>query len=703
MKSFENKLLSGMRLCLMLLLVGSLSTYGQEAADPYIWLEEVEAEKSLEWVEKQNEKTLTVFENRPIFDEIYNESLEMLDSDDRIAYPSIIGDQVYNFWRDKTHERGIWRRMSLADYIAKSTEWETVLDFDSLSKAEGEKWVYKGGNILKPDYKKCLLRLSRGGADAVEIREFDLETKTFVDEGFFLPESKARIDWIDENTLYVGTDFGEGSMTESGYPRITKKWKRGTPLSEAETIYEGKSTDTWVSANVYKRGGRQYHTVSRALTFYEYEHFLIKDGKLVEINIPNDVYPNFLDDQLILHLKSDWELGDNTYPQGALISMNFDQFMEGKTEFEVIFKPEERTSIDYFTTTKDYLLVNMLNNVKSELYIYKQGEGKWEMKKVPMENTGRLSVSSTTDLSNNFFFSFRSFLQPTTLYYFEEDSSEPMKINSLPSFFDTDGLEVHQYEATSKDGTKIPYFIVQQENLTLTGSNPTLLYGYGGFEIAMLPSYNSSVGKFWLENGGVYVVANIRGGGEFGPAWHQSALKENRQRAYDDFHAVAEDLVERKVTSPEHLGIMGGSNGGLLVGVAVTQRPDLYSAVACLVPLLDMKRYHKLLAGSSWMAEYGNPDKAEEWEYIRQYSPYQNVSKDATYPKVFFLTSTRDDRVHPGHARKMAAKMEEMGHDLYYYENTEGGHAGASTNKQVAFRNALVYTYLMDQLTPEEK
>jgi prolyl oligopeptidase len=670
----------------------------QEDTDPYLWLEEIEGEKSLSWVKGRNEASLAVLKAQPIFEETYEKALEIMNSNGRIAYPEILGKYIYNFWEDEKNERGIWRRTTLDEYLKPSLQWEILLDIDKLCEEEGEKWVYKGCAGLYPDYTCYIVYLSRGGSDATVAREFDANSKEFVKGGFYLPESKGSISWKDRDTVYVQTDFGEGSLTESGYPRITKIWKRGTPLSAAKTIFEGETTDVSVDCYVINTPERQYDVIYRGITFYTSHTYVIEDGGPLKIDIPDDAdFGGFFKNQLLVRLKSDWKTGEQAYKQGSLISIDYDKYLQGDRKISIIAEPNERSNVVGHSSTKNLLFVDMLINVRTELYKYRLQNGGWQKEKVKAPGLGTFYAVSPDEQSDQYFLNYEDFLTPSSLYYVS-DEQERLKAKNLPAFFDSSRLEVKQLEAVSKDGTLIPYFLVQSKGMKMDGSNPTLLYGYGGFESPVLPYYVSILGAAWLEKGGVYALANIRGGGEFGPKWHQSALKENRQRCFDDFIAVAEDLIKHNITSRRHLGIMGGSNGGLLVGAVFTQRPELFNAVVCQVPVLDMKRYNKLLAGASWMAEYGNPDMPEEWAYIRKYSPYHNVSPDKKYPQVFFYTSTKDDRVHPGHARKMVAKMEDMGHKVYYYENTEGGHAAAVTNRQRALKEALTYTYLWMQL-----
>ncbi len=665
--------------------------------DPFLWLEEVEDEKALSWARDQNAKSTEALESHNQFESIHDRLLEIYNSDDRIPGASFRGPFVYNFWQDEENERGLWRRTTLDDYKKDDPSWETMVDVDSLSKAEDEDWVFKGTTYLEPDFERVILRLSRGGADAVVMREFDTVKKGFVEDGFQLEEAKGSVSWKDEHTLYVGTDFGEESMTESGYPRITKVWKRGQSLEEAKILFDGEKTDVGVWPSVLVTPDRRYEFVSRSIEFYKTEEYAIVDGQTIRIDIPLDAnLVTIFKNQMIVRLKSDWKVDGATLPQGSLIAMDYDRFLKGDRDFTVLVEPDERSSIEDIGRTRDLLLVNMLANVRGELFEYVFEDGTWSQHRVNAPQNGTIRLGGQDEFTNRYLFYFEGFVQPQSLYFVEEGKTDPILLKSLPAFFDATGQKVEQLEVASKDGTMISYFVVRSEDAE--GPAPALLYGYGGFEISIKPSYLSASGSAWLEKGGVFVTANIRGGGEFGPRWHVSALKENRQLCYDDFHAVAEDLANRGITTPRQLGIKGGSNGGLLVGVAFTQRPDLYGAVVCAVPLLDMKRYNQLLAGASWMAEYGNPDIPEEWEYIKEYSPYHNLDADANYPRVFFYTSTRDDRVHPGHARKMVARMQEMGHEVLYYENIEGGHAAATTNDQRAYIDALQFAYLWGEL-----
>ena len=665
--------------------------------DPYIWLEEVENPDALEWASVRSTADTEVLEAVPEYEALHEELLEIYNSSDRIPTPGLSGSRVYNFWRDEQHVRGIWRRASLDEFIKEEPAWEVVLDLDALAEAEGENWVWKGASCLWPDDRLCMVSLSRGGADAAEEREFDTAKKSFVDGGFTLEEAKVNLSWKDENTLWVGTDFGEGSLTTSGYPRLVKEWKRGTPLDEAVTLFEAEVEDVLTSGSVLHTPEGRYDLIVRIPEFFKENYYLERDGELIELDLPEDIdFRGLFKNRLLLALRSDWSVGGETYPQGALLAIDFDEFLDGKRSFDVLFEPSERISLRSVTNTRDHLLVSTLDNVRGRLYRFTIGEDGWSSQEVGLPGLGTVSIGSTSEEDDSFFFTYTDFTTPSSLYLVR-DGGEPESVKSSPAWFDTEGIEVTQKEAVSKDGTKIPYFLMTPKGFVANGTAPTLLTAYGGFEVANVPRYRGTVGRSWVARGGVYVLANIRGGGEFGPKWHEAAVREKHQTNFDDFIAVSEDLIARQITSPDHLGIMGGSQGGLLVGGAFTQRPDLYEAVVCAVPLLDMKRYNKLLAGASWMSEYGNPD-TDDWEYIRTWSPYQNLDEDKDYPEVFFWTNTRDDRVHPAHARKMVARMTDMGKKVFYYENTEGGHGGGANLNQRAYTDALTYSYLWEKL-----
>ncbi|PQJ81470.1 prolyl oligopeptidase family serine peptidase [Polaribacter glomeratus] len=684
---------------LILVALLGITQITQAQEDNYLWLEEVDGEKALEFVKNQNKATVEKLSAEKDYQDIYDRSLAIYNSKEKIAYPNVYGNYVFNFWKDKNHVRGIWRRCLLESYTSGNPVWETLLDIDALSKKDDIKWVYKGARGLYPDFNRFMVELSKGGGDAVVIKEFDINKKEFIENGFSMDESKGGASYIDKNTLIVTSDFGEGTMTTSGYPRQVKIWKRGTLLKDAQLIFEGNSTDVGAGGSVFRDGDKAFNVIYRGLTTFSTQLLVWNNNKLIQLDIPDDAETRgIINNQLLVQLKSDWTVNAKTYKIGTLLSLNFTELLKGNKEIEVVLVPNEFSSISGVRKTKNKLLVNLLTNVTSNLFIYSFNNGKWSDQKMNTPDLGAIYIADTNDFTDQFFFGFENLITPSTLYTADASKNTFKVYKSLPEYFDASKYEINQYKATSKDGTMIPYFMVSAKGVKKDSSNPTLVYAYGGFEISLLPYYLSTDGIAWLDKGGVYVLANLRGGGEFGPKWHQDGIKEKRQNVYDDLFAVSEGLIAKKITSPKHLGVMGGSNGGLLVGVAFTQRPDLYNAIVCEVPLLDMKRYNKLLAGASWMGEFGNPDIAEEWEYIKKYSPYHNLKEGVDYPEVFFGSSTRDDRVHPGHARKMVAKMNAMGYKTYYYENTEGGHAGSSTNEQSAKSNALIFSYLLMKL-----
>jgi prolyl oligopeptidase len=668
--------------------------------DPYLWLEDIHADRSMDWVKAQNAVTAKRFMETPDFERTRDRILEVLDSDARIPYPNRMGERLYNFWKDKANPRGVWRSTTLDEYRKPDPKWDVLIDVDALNTAENAHWVFKGADCLKPKFERCLVSLSPGGGDAVEVREFDIPTKAFVKDGFRLPVAKSQVGWIDEDRLYVGTDFGPGSMTDSSYPRIAKEWKRGTPLSAATMVHEGKATDLAVTAFHDRTPGFERDFVSVAKDFFHAELYQRKDGKLVRVDVPTDADADAHREWLVVKPRSPWTVGGTTWPVGTLLATKFDDFMAGKREFTVLFKPDAHTALDSYSWTQHHVILNELNDVQSRLEVLTPQAGEW--KREPMAGAPTLSTISVEDTdpdhSDEYWLNTMSFLMPSTLQRGVLGEGRVESIKQQPAYFDASKYEVSQHFVASKDGTRVPYFEIDPKGIKLDGSNRTLEYGYGGFEVSEQPFYSGSVGRSWLERGGVYVDANIRGGGEYGPDWHKAALQANRHKAYEDFAAVAQDLVKRGVTSPKHLGAEGGSNGGLLMGNMLTQYPHLFGAIACEIPLLDMKRYSHLSAGASWMAEYGNPDTAD-WDFIKTFSPYHNVTADAHYPPVLFYTTTSDDRVGPVQARKMAAKMEGMKlPDVWFYENLEGGHGAGADNKQSATMHGLTYSFLWDQL-----
>jgi prolyl oligopeptidase len=691
-----------MKRLLALLLLCSCAHTPEPPKDTYLWLEEVEGKDALNWVDAQNKETKKYLGESSHYKQLESEALKILQAKDKIPSVTIYNKSLINFWQDEEHSRGLLRRTSLQGYKRKNVKWENILDIDALAKKEKENWIYKGLNCLEPEKRICLLSLSRGGKDAVVVREFDLKTKKFINDGFTLPEAKQDLTWVDKNTVLVGTDFGPGTLTDSGYARQVKLWKRGTPIASAKMVFEAPTTDVSASSGQLRHGNESILFVSRAMDFFNTEDFVFDAQKMEKHLIPKPAgseINGFFAGQFILKLRDPWNVGGVTFPAGSIVSMNAKAAgREAKGEdLLLIFAPKANQSVSRVTETKTKLVISVLEDVKGSLLSTSLVNGKWQpAQALPLPNDGAISVTTSTDDADLFFYAYENFNQPSTVYSY--DFKKAVLLKTLPPRFDAKDILVEQKFATSKDGTKVPYFLVYKKGTAFDGTAPTLQYGYGGFMVSIQPGYNALVGKLWLEKGGVYVVANIRGGGEYGPQWHLAALKEHRQKAYDDFISVSEDLIATKVTSPKHLAISGRSNGGLLVGAVMMQRPDLYGAILCGVPLLDMMRYSQLLAGASWMGEYGDPKIALYRRALLKYSPYQNVVEGKVYAPVYIYTSTKDDRVHPGHARKMAAKMKAHNQRVTYFENTEGGHAGSANFKQLAMMSALQFQFLYETI-----
>ncbi len=660
------------------------------ADDPYLWLEDIAGDDALDWVRRHNEPTIDEFRDDR-FEQLRAEALEVLDTDTRIPYVRRRGEYLYNFWRDADNPRGLWRRTTLAHYRSEEPEWDVLIDVDELAHGDDANWVWAGADVIEPDHTRALISLSRGGSDAAIVREFDMATRTFVADGFELPEAKSQIAWEDPDTLLVGTDFGPDSMTESGYPRVVKRWRRGRPLSQAETLFSGPVTDVIVSASVDRTPGYERTLVHRAVDFFNDQVFELRGGELVRIDAPTDASLSVHREWLLIELRTDWYTGSAQYRAGSLLAADYERFLDGTADLTVVFEPDAHTCLHQYAWTRDKLLMVTLVDVASRVEVVTPGD--WTREPVPglPRGTDSTVIAAADDTGDEIFLDSSGFLTPSRLLHGVAGGTLT-EIKRAPSFFDAADLEVAQHFATSDDGTAVPYFVVRHRHDR--SPRPALLGGYGGFEVSRTPGYDGVLGRLWLSRGGAYVLANIRGGGEYGPGWHTQAMRAGRHKVAEDFAAVARDLVDRGITTVPQLGAQGGSNGGLLMGIMLTKYPERFGALVCQVPLLDMKRFHLLLAGASWVAEYGDPDDPEDWEFIAEYSPYQNVSGERAYPPVLITTSTRDDRVHPGHARKMTAALEAAGQPVWYYENIEGGHAGAADNAQTAFKSALSYSFL---------
>ena len=666
--------------------------------DKYLWLEEIESQKSLDWVKKQNTKSVSLFEKDYRFEETLKTIQNNLLSPDRIPKPQLEDGKIENLWTDKAHPRGLWRTTSIDSYKSNNPEWQLILDIDELNKKENKSWVYKGSACLKEDSRLCLVFLSDGGSDAVVVREFDKESKSFIkDSPFNLEKAKSYIEWIDKDTTLVATDFGPNSLTNSNYPRTLKVWKRGQKLSEARTIKEATKEDMAIGPIVIHQESTTVALSETNIDFYTREYSLLdlKTFSSSKIEIPNDseIY-GILKDHIVFKNRSEIKTDSLTIPEGSILSK---KISDAQSNYNVIYTPQNNQALKEAFVTKDFLVVSYLENVLGRVKLFTLNEKGFPQssKELDLPKDGTLEIVSHEKKYNQFIFSYENFLTPQSLYFF--NGKESFKIKEAPKRFDSSNLVFSQQWAKSKDGTSIPYFIVHSKDIVFDGTNPTLLYGYGGFEDAMTPVYLANYSP-WLKKNGVYVLANLRGGGEFGPEWHTRGIKENKQKVFDDFYAIAEKLISDKVTSPKKIGIMGGSNGGLLVGAAMTQRPELFQAVVCQVPLLDMLRYHVLLAGASWIAEYGDPSIPNEYEYIQKYSPYQNLKIKVQYPNSYFFTTTKDDRVHPGHARKMVAKLNEYEQNVTYYENPEGGHGAGADPIQQSKTRTYQLIYLFQQL-----
>ncbi|MBA4000451.1 prolyl oligopeptidase family serine peptidase [Brevundimonas sp.] len=689
-------------------LPADLSPGSVAAADEFIWMEEVQGERALAFVEQSNARARHRLEGDPRFEPFRRDAYAILSAQDRIPTPRFQGEGLANFWQDDQHPKGIWRRTTLESYRSGSTRWETILDIDALARAEGRDWVWKGAQCLAPDERYCLVNLSNGGQDAVEVREFDTQTGRFVEGGFRLPEGKHRVTWLDADTLLVATDFGQGTLTESGYPYIVRALSRGQSLDQASEIYRGQQGDGGygVSPSVYRGPGGAVEAViiTRPLDTFRSERWQYVDGRTVQLNLPERVsIHGTMGDQLIFTAEQDWSLQGQSVPTGALAAVNLAQLRGDPRAVAsgaspVIFEPNARQSVNGVAITGRNVVASVLDNVSGGLIRFSSGADGWTAQPLPTPANAAVSITDSSRGHENLFYYVQGFLTPSTLSLADVASARSETLRESPVRFDASTHVVEQHSVASTDGTEIPYFLVRPRDQAADGTAPTILFGYGGFNIPMLPGYAGQLGKLWLERGGSYVVANIRGGGEFGPGWHQAALRENRQRSFDDFAAVARDLIARGVTSPRHLGIYGRSNGGVLTSVAITQNPDLFNAAVIESPLIDMMRYPDMPAGASWIGEYGDPRIAEDAAFIARYSAYQQLRPDVEYPVVYITTNTLDDRVHPGHARKFAARLEAQGHDHLYFEDTSGGHSYDADPAANARRWARHYVYFAQQL-----
>ncbi len=671
-------------------------------SDPYVYMEEAEGAKALDFARAENARSLPQLQNDPRYAGLYADALKIATAKDRIPAVAIAGDgSLRDFWQDADHVRGIWRTISLASYRTATPAWTTILDVDALAKSEGKNWVFKGAQCLKPAERYCLVSLSNGGKDAVEVREFDTQTGAFVDGGFRLPEAKSNVSWIDKDTLAIATEWTPGDLTESSYPYILKTLKRGQPLSAAREVFRGVKADVSVTPVVLREpdGTVAALMVQRGLDFFNSETHLITPQGARKVDLPKkSTIQAYVEGQLVVTLEQDWP--QKGFKEGDLIAFSLAAVKANPADLKgvLVLRPSASQSIEQVNNTRHRLTVVLYDNVKGKLITFRHGAGGWAQAAVDLPKDSSITAGSTSDTDDTMIVGVTSFLTPSSQWLADGATGKAQRLKTTPARFDASKHVVEQLWATSKDGTRIPYWVVRPKALKLDGTAPTLLTAYGGFQLSQTPAYAANAGKLWLEKGGVYVLANIRGGGEFGPRWHNAGLKLNRMRVYEDFFAVSQDLIARKITSPKKLGIEGGSNGGLLMGVALTRHPELYNAIVIQVPLFDMIGYTHIGAGASWVGEYGDPAIPAERAVLESYSPYQLLAAGKPYPRVFLETSTKDDRVHPAHARKAAARLKDLGYDFLYYENVDGGHAASANLNERAMRTALEYTYLAQRL-----
>ncbi|MGQ0836728.1 MAG: prolyl oligopeptidase family serine peptidase [Gammaproteobacteria bacterium] len=683
------------------ILVAAATAAGVAAIDPFLWLEDVEGERAIEWVRAQNERSLAELTKDARYERFYTKALAIAEDKSRIPNGTLRAGWIYNFWQDDEHVRGIWRRTPVASYRKPSPEWQVLLDVDALAKVEEKNWVFKSVTCLPPAGTRCMVQLSSGGKDAIVQREFDVKTRSFVGDGFVMPEAKSEVAWKNADTLIVATDWGADTLTTSGYPYIVKEWRRGQPLADAKELYRGQLTDVGVYPVTYEsESGARLIAIYEADTFFTATIWSLDSAGLpVRVTLPPRVTPRgYHRGELVFTIEEDWRIGDRAFRSGSLLSMPVAELGAAAPAVRLILEPGPRDSIEDVEVTGAGVLAATYSNVRGGVLRFSLAHGRWKSERLPLPDTGAVTLENADPTAATAYVTYEDFLQPDTLFEVDVPANRAAAIKKLPAKFDGSRYGTEQFEAVSRDGTRVPYFVVRSKTFKADGTAPTLLYAYGGFQISMTPSYSAAIGQLWLEEGGVFVLANIRGGGEFGPAWHQAGLKTKRQVVYDDFIAVAEDLIRRKITSPRRLGIQGGSNGGLLMGAALTQRPELFHAAVVQVPLLDMLRYHTMLAGASWVDEYGSPDVPEERAWLEQLSPYHRLAKRDDFPVPFFVTSSKDDRVHPAHARKFAARMASLGMPYYYYENIDGGHSAAANQREKAKRQALEFTYLARRL-----
>lgn len=664
--------------------------------DPYLWLEEVEGARALDWVEAQNTRTMARLGGLR-YEADRDTLTEIFDRPDNIPFVSRRGSFLYNFWKDAANPRGLWRRTTAESYRTSAPEWEVILDIDALAAAEGEDWIWSGPDTLRGSHDRAILRLSRGGSDAAVTREFDLVSKRFVEGGFTLPEAKGGTAWVDQDTLLVMTALGEDATTISGYARKVKLWRRGTDFASAPVVFEVPRDHLRAWAGVDATSGANRAFFVDVFGFFDNRVAIgTPDGPTQVIDCPTDVRIEFFDDWLVLKPRLPWQIGAATHSPDRLLGIRLSAYLAGSRDFHVLFEPSERRALQGFFWSGGKLILSILDDLSPCFLRVTPSDGGWSAE--PLEGLPRIGVVQVWSVDNEeaestgeLFANAQDPLTPPTLYQLPP-LGVPEYLKRAPSTYTADGLIVSRHDAVSIDGERIPY--IQVGPAAETGDAPVHLYAYGGFAVSEMPYYRRHIGKLWLERGGTSVIANIRGGGEFGTRWHDAGRREGKRLAHDDFAAVAADLMRRGVTVPQRIAAEGGSNGGILITNMLTRYPERFGALFCTIPLIDMRRYSKLLAGASWIAEYGDPDKPEDWAYLQHYSAYHNVESGRTYPPILIATSKKDDRVHPGHARKMAAKLQDLGYEALFHEPPAGGHGYGKDNRELASFIALGYGFL---------
>ena len=664
--------------------------------DPYLWLEEVDGASAVAWVESQNRHTLARFGDAR-FAADRDLMAAIFDRPDNIPLIGRRGTRVYNFWKDDAHPRGLWRATSLASFRTEAPDWEILLDLDALAAAEDEDWIWGGATTLPGSHDRAILMLSRGGADAHVLREFDLTAGDFVAGGFFLPEAKGGAEWLDRDALLLSSALGEGMATASGYARTVRLWRRGTDPLAAPVIFMTDAEHMAVWADLDRESGDQRVWFVEQLGFFDSAVWIgDRTGPRTRLDLPSDASVEWHRGWLAIKRRQPWTIAGETYPPDTVLGISLAAFLGGDRRYTKLFEPAERRALQGFFWCGERLVLRVLDNLRPVFEAWTPAAAGWS--RAMITGLPEFGVASlwpmdvrSEESNGDLLASAQDPLTPPALFLVLPDAA-PEILKRAPQAFNPAGLVITRHQAISADGTRIPYTQVGPPGES--GEAPVHLSGYGGFGIAQLPYYSPAIGKLWLERGGTSVVANIRGGGEFGTPWHNAGRREGKRASHDDFAAVAADLVRRGVTRPGRIAAEGGSNGGILITNMLTRYPERFGALFCTIPLIDMRRYTKLHAGASWIAEYGDPDKPEDWDFLKEISAYHQATPGRDYPPILIATSRRDDRVHPGHARKMAAKLQAMGYEAWFYEPAAGGHGYGKDNRERASFTALGYNFM---------